>query len=426
MTRIKMPALLAEPLAIESPTQPMDTVFESLLHSVEMAAELGYPTEQWLSGWFLGADVVQIRRGNLAELIAFLLYSKNPATLDGPTLRRIDIMVEEACARLGFSLASGYEPEVRCMRFLHDPVLIVHRSLAQYLVACMLPRLVTWVLFRLVFGLRRAECTETGLYYWWRAPPINVGADVPRDLLFFHGLCGFIGYVPLLSMLLFQNTRGAALIEDESVSMCLNFERQPTRATVVRTAVIAMARIRQERARSSRGWDASRDRGCVLLGHSLGTCAMQWILEEAPSMCGAAVFIDPIVLLLEMPNTTYGFLYRAPRTVFQWFCYLWCTGEPGIAFYFRRRFWWYNNRLTAESVTDLPTLFCLSEHDDLSAVPTIHAYIKRELQHSDILWWPGGGHTHFMGSLGKNRQIARWIEVHDQCASPSSRNCKTH
>jgi len=56
-----------------------------------------------------------------------------------------------------------------------------------------------------------------------------------------------------------------------------------------------------------------------------------------------AVFVDPIVVMLEMPDVAHSFLYRAPRSAFEWLCFLWCASEPGMQLYFRRRFSWYQH-----------------------------------------------------------------------------------
>lgn len=406
---VHVPRACAKPLVVEPPRRSMHEVLESLLQGVEEAAsvENGYPAERWLAGWFLDADASQICCENLAELFAFMFFMKDLTEFDATMREGLDGMVARACARLRFNLQPGYNPAVRCMRFGRDPVLVVHRSLLIYLIAGEMPRILAGVVFRFVCGLQRVRCQSTGLYYWWR-PARGFPADGAgeRDLLFFHGLGGYPGYVYMLAMLLRKSMRGAVLVEDENVMICCRTSiARPSRALVVETVRIALQRLQQGRPGLSPG--------CVAVGQSLGTCSVNWVLEDLPTVCGAVAFVDPIVVLLELPNTTYSFLYRAPRGVFAWFCFLWCSTEPSVALFFRRRFYWYNCRLMDASVANIPVLFCISELDELIATGVVHQYVRRNIPHADLRWWKNIVHSGFMMTLKRPCEVVKWVREQD-------------
>jgi len=138
-----------------------------------------------------------------------------------------------------------------------------------------------------------------------------------------------------------------------------------------------------------------------------------WAIEEPPAPVAAVVLVDPIVILLELPDVAHGFLYRAPRSASEWLCFLWCTTEPGMSVHFRRRFFWYNCRLDPVVAERTPTLLCLSEHDQLVHAATVRAYAASAMPRVDVAWWKGLGHTSFMASPKCTMQVVRWIEARD-------------
>lgn len=403
MAAIRLPYLHAQPLVIDPPGEPPMQIWKTSMERVEIAASLGYPLKKWLSGWFLGADPAQIKYDNFTEWISHMFFARELSSLDSCSRSEVDAMAQDLCARLGLSPEPGYNDSVHSIRFLHEPLFILQRSLLQYVCTSMVPRLAVGVLFSAI-GLRRACCTKTGLYYWWRAPSSsgdNIVGDVQPDLLFLHGLCGFTGYVPMLMMLLWRSSRGAVLLELEDISQCLNQARWPTRKAVVETARSAMDRLQLERS--------GFRRSCIIMSHSLGTGAAACILEDPPAEVVASVFIDPIVIMLEMPDVAHSFLYRSPSSVFEWLCFLWCATEPGIAFFFRRRFFWHHSRLQPSICKRVPTLLCLSEHDQIVPSNIVRAFASQAMPSAEIKWWQGLGHTYFMGSPFCQSEVVRWV-----------------
>eukprot|EP00928_Gymnodinium_smaydae_P012315 TRINITY_DN14473_c0_g1_i1.p1 TRINITY_DN14473_c0_g1~~TRINITY_DN14473_c0_g1_i1.p1 ORF type:complete len:471 (+),score=40.17 TRINITY_DN14473_c0_g1_i1:104-1516(+) len=373
------------------------TVWSNAMDSVSAADAFGYSFERFLSGWFLGADPAKIKLGNLAEFISCVTMNKWSCELNESEKEDVQGMVSESVKRFAFPAKDGFDPEIRFASFTKDPLFFLHRSLLQYLLTSVLPRLLSAIVFRFVLGLRRRTCPKTGLRFWWRTGSSARGTDCAieqPDLLFFHGLCGFIGYVPLLTLLLlFEPARGAVLMELEDVSQCLDFGRQSSKSAV--RCAVQKALEHLNHARGSNG----TQRRCVILGHSVGTCPAVWILERPFVEIAGVVLVDPIVVLLTLPDVAFSFLYRAPRCLFDWLCFLWCSSEPGISLFFRRRFFWYNNMFDPRISDTVPTVLCLSEHDQMVPAATVRAYAQEHMTKAEISWWAGLGHTYFMGSI---------------------------
>eukprot|EP00931_Biecheleriopsis_adriatica_P054968 TRINITY_DN32405_c0_g1_i1.p1 TRINITY_DN32405_c0_g1~~TRINITY_DN32405_c0_g1_i1.p1 ORF type:complete len:493 (-),score=75.39 TRINITY_DN32405_c0_g1_i1:130-1581(-) len=404
MTMCRLPRLHAAPLIVDKQAEDPLKIFETSLERVKAIERLGYSSEKWLSGWFLGADPLQIRRGNLTEWIAHMFFAKELSSLQESEQATMQLMVDQLCSWLGLSPELGYSQDVHSIRFLHQPLFILQRSLLMYMLTSALPRLGVFLALRLL-GLQRVRCAKTGLYYWWRTSPNltirNFSEILEPDLLFFHGLCGLTGYLPLLVMLLRDPARGAVLIELEDISQCLNVDRWPNRKAVIETARDAFDHLQSLR-RGVR-------RSCIVVSHSLGTVPGTWMMEEPPAKIAGAVFMDPIVSMVELPDIAHSFLYRVPRSAFEWMCFLWCTTEPGIAFHFRRRFFWYQNRLDPRISDSVPTLLCLSEKDQIVPSTAVRAFAAEAMPRAEVKWWEGLGHTYFMGSLKCQAEVAQWV-----------------
>jgi hypothetical protein len=388
------------------------------MDSVEVANRLGYPIERFFAGWFLGADLRSIPYNKLVEWVCSIFYGKAPASLEASDCKAATELVDKMCVRFDLKPPPGDDPDIRFIDLFAEPLLIFQRSLMSHVVASGFPRVAVATLFRSVLGLRRACCEETGMYYWWRAPlskdaGVLDSTDKPPDLFLFHGLCGFTGYVPLvLAVLLKSPSRGAVLFEIEDVSQCLEFSRPLTREAVVKTA-----RHAADMLRSARG---GMQRSCIVLGHSLGSCAAVQLLEEPPTEIAGIVLIDPVCIMLMLPDVAHGFLHRAPEALFDWFCFLWCATEPGIAQFFRRRFFWYNSWLNPKHIKEIPTLVCLSEKDRLVPSCIVRAYVEKMMPKAEVLWWEKLEHTGFMASLRCHTQILQWIHKCSFRKSPST------
>jgi len=401
MAHIVLPRLRETPVVLEPSWQPIKEAWTSAMDAVQASAKVGYPFEKFFSGWWHGADVASIPRDNLVEWVGCACFGKEAHE---PSCQKDAVeMVDQTCARFGLNPPVGHDSNVRFHDPASGPLYILQRSLLMYVISSALPRLAVAALFRVVLGLRRSSCEETGVHYWWRAPLAKDPNCVegPPDLLFFHGLCGFTGYVPLVLLILLQSpSRGAVLFETEDVSQCLNFARPHTRVAVVKTARSALERLHSERG--------GPKRSCVIFGHSLGSAAAAQLLEDPPTAIAGTVLADPVCLLLQLPDVAHSFLQRSPETIFDWFCFLFCATEPGIQRCVRNLVW-YNSCLNPQSAKHVPTLLCLSGKDRVVPSQVVRDYAETALPHADVLWWAHLHHTCFMLSVRCNMEVAQWI-----------------
>lgn len=67
------------------------------------------------------------------------------------------------------------------------------------------------------------------------------------------------------------------------------------------------------------------------MGHSFGSITAGWFVKANPERVSHMTLVDPVSLLLCLPDVGYTFLYRQPSTVMQWIIFLrfWCYSTSG-------------------------------------------------------------------------------------------------
>jgi len=198
------------------------------------------------------------------------------------------------------------------------------------------------------------------LAYWYR-PCIGrpTGSPEPLPMVFFHGISpGLFVYVGLLKNLV--QGRAALFVEMPHVGMGLDL-RPPTQAQTVKAVRRALKRHGVNR--------------CCVVGHSYGTFCAGWMATGAKDVVAQLVLIDPMCLLLALPDVTYNFLYRRPSTWMQRFVFYGAGSEMGVNNALRRHFWWFNSVVFAHEIADIPTVVHLASLDAIAPSAHIRDYL---------------------------------------------------
>lgn len=150
----------------------------------------------FLSGWFVGANVSELRRGNMVQFLAWTMYAKEWSVTDAE--ERADIMdtVKVIEGRFGkeFKFGPGYNPQVTSIRHTLDPVVpFSHRPLALYAFLGFCRAVVRAGLN--LWGFRRSLAPCGTFHYWFRRAPSSSdvvkgakGGDGLAPMVLFHGV----------------------------------------------------------------------------------------------------------------------------------------------------------------------------------------------------------------------------------------------
>jgi len=84
--------------------------------------------------------------------------------------------------------------------------------------------------------------------------------------------------------------------------------------------------------------------GAVVAGHSFGSIIATWLVMHRPDLVSQIVLIDPVCLLLFLPDVCFNFLYRSPQSLMELLIAVFASGEMTVSNTLRRHFWWYEVR----------------------------------------------------------------------------------
>ncbi|KAI4867673.1 hypothetical protein F4820DRAFT_192528 [Hypoxylon rubiginosum] len=313
---------------------------------------------RYLQMWFLGADEAEIRRDNLRDFILWAFFDMSP----GQESVEDDAELEEYIGIVEKCLGRKMEPgrgKAEGLRLTLDEVDTQYRSVVWYLAVgvvdfashCLLalngfhyhaqPASTIFSLipprFQDIITSRRSE--SDGISYWHR--PHTATDKLP--VLFLHGIgIGLYTYVAFFSRLNSgrQNGEGQIgiiAIENLPISFRLTGAPLSRLEFLERVATILDAH----------GWDRF-----VLASHSYGTALATHMLrsENLADRIASVVLIDPVTILLHLPDVAYNFTRRRPRKANEWQLWYFASMDPGVAHCLGRHFFWKENIVWKEEL----------------------------------------------------------------------------
>jgi len=374
-----------------------------------------YPFETFLTRWCGSATLSELKRGNVAQFLAWALLSQGVEDLLPRDYTMIMRMVDMIDQRYTLNLEQGLNTDVRTLRMTLEPLEVIHRPLCVYLGVTVIPRLFGNCVLRLQ-GFERLE--HQGLVYWYRPSREWPSSARQLPLVFFHGVspgqCAYAGLTTLLS-----EGRSAVLVEIPHIAMSLEAFRAKTEAEVTEAMKSICAR--------------HHIRHFTVAGHSYGTIWAGWVLRAMPKKVMQAVLLDPVCILLCLPNTPFNFLYRLPhdppshvqtspsiftaagikKRILDYGLHYVVSRELTIANAMRRQFWWHQKILHAEDI-HCPVVVGLASDDILLSAPAIRKYLQDNCSDLDIIWWQDFSHGEILTSLPCQHSLDQAIRAQEE------------
>ncbi|KAI1451830.1 hypothetical protein F4805DRAFT_449882 [Annulohypoxylon moriforme] len=312
---------------------------------------------RYLQMWFLGADESEIRRDNVRDFILWAFFDRWPGNESEEEDVELDGYVDAIEELLGRRLEPG-RGKAEGLRLTLDEVETRYRSIAWYLVVgvvdlvshCQLvwngfhyhaqsPSSILSVIpprLQDLFARRHSESEE--LSYWYR--PHTAAGKLP--IVFLHGIgIGLYTYVPFLAQLNSeQNGQGQiGIIAIENLPISFRLTGEPLRRSDFLRQIATIL--------DAHGWDKF-----VLVSHSYGSVLATHMLrsEELADRIASAVLIDPVTILLHLPDVAYNFTRRRPREANEWQLWYFASMDPGVAHCLGRHFFWKDNIVWKEEL----------------------------------------------------------------------------
>jgi pimeloyl-ACP methyl ester carboxylesterase len=304
----------------------------------------------YLSKWFLGANPDDIRRDNLVEFILWAFFNRGgPVGEDAEEVEEYIQLHERTFHR---SFAPGRNPDVKCLKLTLDDVELLHRSLVWYFCVAFVDFL-TFVNFRVhkfqhfrsplktlallfpvrLYALLTRHVSPVKTSYWHR--PHRSKDKLP--ILFLHGIgIGLYPYANFLEEI--HPDIGVLALEIMNIS----FRLSPTPPLSSSELVTEIRTILK-----SHGYDR-----VVLCTHSYGSVVATHLLqsEETQDMIADIVLVDPVSILLHLPDVATNFVHRRPRTAAEWQLWYFASKDLGVAHTLGRHFFWSRNCVWKEDL----------------------------------------------------------------------------
>jgi len=247
-----------------------------------------------------------------------------------------------------------------CMRFTLEPIEWTHKPLLFYAVCQgLLGGLGTLSLWNEGFSRHRA-----GVYNYWVRVPESDEARQRTPIVFVHGIG--VGLVMYLSMIKELLKHDCPIVCVELPWISSNLAPEARNVPSINEQVQSIEAI----------CDRWGFRKAMFVGHSYGSVLLSWMAQRLPARVAGLVFIDPVVMMLNLKKILYNFLYKHER-----------DGkisdlvgtELHINNALRRNFWWYANIVWASDLqrAELPSLVCLSEEDEIVPSGAVQRHIQQ-------------------------------------------------
>ncbi|KAH9892200.1 hypothetical protein F4778DRAFT_329883 [Xylariomycetidae sp. FL2044] len=307
--------------------------------------------QRYLRLWFLGADEVEIRRENVKEFILWAFFDRRPGNESADDKAELDEYLDVLEIKTGRKLAPG-RGRANGLRLTLDEVETRYRSVVWYFIVGVVDFvthiLLVWHGFRFhaqprssllsvfppriqtLFSRRRSEVPQ--LAYWYR--PHTATDKLP--VLFLHGIgIGLSTYVPYLARLghsVAGHHRQVGVIAIEILPVSFRLTGAPAKRLEFLDQITTVL--------DAHGW-----RDFALASHSYGTVLATHMMrsDSLSPRITSAVLIDPVCLLLHLPDVAFNFTRRKPRRANEWQLWYFASMDAGVAHCLGRHFFWKEN-----------------------------------------------------------------------------------
>ncbi|TPX15301.1 uncharacterized protein E0L32_004578 [Thyridium curvatum] len=355
--------------------------------------------EGYLRKWFLGADLRDIRKENVREFLLWAFFDRDngESEQDGEEEEELGLYLKDIEAMLGRPLAEG-RGSAKCLRLTIDQIETRYRSVLWFGIVTLVdfishmrmiwdgyeyhaqplmkrmtvfpPRPLLWLLA----GLAQRSSKADNLAYWYRPHTSKKLAPI----VFLHGIG--IGLWPYRS---FLGQLARTTDEDGGQVGIIALELLPISMRLTNEPMSRPEFIQQvNQVLESHGWTEF-----VLVSHSYGSVLTTHLVRSAEvgPKIKSLVLVDPVSILLHLPDVAYNFTRRKPRTANEWQLWFFASMDPGIAHTLGRHFFWRENIVWKEELTEKPSsageakrkvAICLGGRDLIVDTSVVESYLR--------------------------------------------------
>jgi len=147
----------------------------------------------------------------------------------------------------------------------------------------------------------------------------------------------------------------------------------------------------------------------ILSSHSYGTVISTHLLKHAPisPQISSVVLIDPVSILLHLPDVAYNFTRRKPRRANEFQLYYFASMDSGVAHTLARHFFWNENVLWKKDMKGLKVTVSLGGRDLIVNTEAVGRYLSDPISEFERSFRKADGST------GSTKSEDTLIDVED-------------
>lgn len=323
--------------------------------------------EKFLSGWFRGARPEEIGREELRSFLNWAFWDGQARLgLGGADEEEMSEYFHKVEKMMREPFAEG-KGKATALRLTLDPIEMECRTLVWYGLMMFADTVTHASMWRTGFEYFKTRPTSLGVFPPRPMAAVSVHKSPARNLSFWmkrhtsktrlpvvyvHGIgVGLINQVGFLRELDEKLNGDATLREKDGevgilVLEILQVSSRLMQPVLRRKDFLAEMTTLVEYAGFNR---------FVLASHSYGSVLHTHILNYAPlaDRVTGSLLIDPVTILLHMPDVAYNFTVRPPVHANEWQLSYFASKDPGVSHTLGRHFFWFENLLWRDQLTSL-------------------------------------------------------------------------
>ena len=296
---IKKPPLTANP----------QVSIDSVIRHIDWLRKLGVYDPDDFFRFFLRAEPSDVRRGNMRSFLAWAICNRAYEKTDDKSRLIIENSIDVFIRKFGctFLQEEGYNANVNHVNFTLQPhIPFIHRPLVVYICLGLLE--MAGNLLYTLNGFQRMSTAN--VTYWYKAPSASSSTHELEEsnnypLLFMHGICGgYLGYLKMITTL--GSEKEVILVDFDQIKIC-NFAALKSSPSPEHYAKKVKTILNYHRIEK-----------ISLVGHSFGTITATWFLKFFPENVAHLTLLDPVCILLGLPDVAINMIYRNPTTLIEY------------------------------------------------------------------------------------------------------------
>ncbi|KAK4197411.1 hypothetical protein QBC40DRAFT_285674 [Triangularia verruculosa] len=320
--------------------------------------------------WFLNAPLSEIKRQNIRDFILWGFFDSDSAA---PLSQEIETEIEGYITQIE-ALSNHHFPPGRgnattALRLTFDPIETRYRSVIWYLIVCVIDAATHFTLSRHGFTHHRpsfpappppSTSTVSPKIFHSFPPPVLSHlfphhipspsghlsyylrphrSPIHKPVIFLHGIgIGLYPYPPFL----------LSLPEDVGILILENLPYSARLTSPPLSKSLFLSELSSILSHLPEHWNEF-----TLVTHSYGSVLATHILCDevlSPKVTGL-VLVDPVTILLHLPDVAYNFTRRAPKRANEWQLWYFASMDLGVGEGLGRHFFWRENIIWREDLT---------------------------------------------------------------------------